>query len=192
MCRAFATSLVDAGTSLGVDRFLLVQWLAPLASEAPEFIVAIIFAARGKGVEAIATLSSSKVNQWTLLVGSLPIAQWVGGGTGVLHLDARQVEKMYLTASQTLMGVALVLALRCHRSSALALLGLFAVQFPLTGESSRLILSAVYALLAYTAFVTHRDHLWPTLRAPFTGSEPESAVSPPTWHQEASDLGGSR
>jgi cation:H+ antiporter len=49
---------------LGIDRFLLVQWLAPLASEAPEFIIAILFAARGKGTAAIAMLISSKVNQW--------------------------------------------------------------------------------------------------------------------------------
>ena len=178
----FATSLVDAGTTLGVDRFLLVQWLAPLASEAPEFIVAIIFASRGKGVEALAILISSKVNQWTLLVGSLPIAQLIGGGTGVLVLDVRQVEEMYLTATQTMMGVAIVLALRFHRASALALLGLFLIQFPLTGESTRLILSAVYALLAYTAFLVNRDHLWPTIRAPFTrtpGSE-----QPDTSHVE--------
>jgi cation:H+ antiporter len=45
----FAHSLIGAGTELGVDQFLLVQWLAPLASEAPEFIVAILFAIRGKG-----------------------------------------------------------------------------------------------------------------------------------------------
>lgn len=44
----FANSLVSAGTQLGIDQFLLVQWLAPLASEAPEFIIAAIFAARGK------------------------------------------------------------------------------------------------------------------------------------------------
>ena len=75
----FAESLVGAGTQLGIDKFLLVQWLAPLASEAPEFIIAIIFAARGKGTAAIATLISSKVNQWTLLVGSLPIAHMAGG-----------------------------------------------------------------------------------------------------------------
>ena len=55
----FAESLIGAGTQLGIDRFLLVQWLAPLASEAPEFIIAILFAARGKGTAAIATLISS-------------------------------------------------------------------------------------------------------------------------------------
>ena len=72
--KPFADNLIDAGTQLGIDRFLLVQWLAPLASEAPEFIIATIFAARGKGEAAIATLISAKVNQWTLLIGSLPVA----------------------------------------------------------------------------------------------------------------------
>ncbi|MGO1973107.1 MAG: hypothetical protein ACTH2Q_09130 [Propionibacteriaceae bacterium] len=43
----FAESLISSGQALGVDEFLLVQWLAPLASEAPEFIVALIFASRG-------------------------------------------------------------------------------------------------------------------------------------------------
>ena len=95
-----------AGTELGIDRFLLVQWLAPLASEAPEFIIAIIFAARGKGTAAIATLISSKVNQWTLLIGSLPIAHLAGGGSALV-LDPRQVEEVLLTATQTLMGVAI-------------------------------------------------------------------------------------
>jgi cation:H+ antiporter len=52
----FAESLIGPGTELGIDRFLLVQWLAPLASEAPEFIIAILFAARGKGTAAIAML----------------------------------------------------------------------------------------------------------------------------------------
>ena len=90
--KPFADNLVSAGTELGIDRFLLVQWLAPLASEAPEFIIATIFAARGKGTAAIATLISSKVNQWTLLIGSLPVAHLLGGGGFSLGLNSRQVE----------------------------------------------------------------------------------------------------
>jgi cation:H+ antiporter len=31
----FATALVESGTTLGIDSYFLVQWLAPLASEAP-------------------------------------------------------------------------------------------------------------------------------------------------------------
>jgi cation:H+ antiporter len=167
----FAESLIGAGTELGIDRFLLVQWLAPLASEAPEFIIAIIFAARGKGTQAIATLISSKVNQWTLLMGSLPIAYMAGGGGGALMLDGRQVEEVLLTATQTMMGVAMILALRFHRHTAWALLALFMVQFPITSTEGRLMLCGVYAAIAVAGLVINRRHVLPTLRAPFTRAE---------------------
>src|SRR5947209_3765362 len=35
-----AGALVEGGKALGVDEFLLVQWLAPIASESPELLVA--------------------------------------------------------------------------------------------------------------------------------------------------------
>ncbi|WP_343601933.1 sodium:proton exchanger [Mycobacterium sp.] len=165
--KPFAESLIDAGTQLGVDRFLLVQWLAPLASEAPEFIIAIIFAARGKSGVAIATLISSKVNQWTLLVGSLPVAFMLGGGGTSLRLDGRQVEEVLLTAVQTLMGVAMVLGLRFGRGAAWMLLTLFAVQFGITSTDGRLLLCAVYAVVTVVALGYNRSRLGPTLLAPF-------------------------
>ncbi|SLB41196.1 sodium/calcium exchanger family protein [Mycobacteroides abscessus subsp. massiliense] len=163
----FANSLVSAGTQLGIDQFLLVQWLAPLASEAPEFIIAAIFAARGKGTAAIATLISSKVNQWTLLIGSLPLAHLAGGGGFSLVLDARQVEETLLTATQTMMGVALILALRFHRATAWALLALFVVQFPITSTHGRLILCGVYGVLAIAGLIVNRHHIIATIRSPF-------------------------
>lgn len=166
----FANSLVSAGTQLGIDQFLLVQWLAPLASEAPEFIIAAIFAARGKGTAAIATLISSKVNQWTLLIGSLPIAHLAGGGGFSLVLDARQVEETLLTATQTMMGVALILALRFHRATAWALLALFVIQFPITSTHGRLILCGVYGVLAIAGLIVNRRHVIATIRSPFRRS----------------------
>ncbi|CAN5745948.1 sodium/hydrogen exchanger [soil metagenome] len=174
----FAESLIGAGSELGVDRFLLVQWLAPLSSEAPEFIIAIIFASRGKGTAAIATLISSKVNQWTLLMGSLPIAYMAGGGGSAMPFDGRQVEEMLLTATQTLMGVALVLSLRFHRYAAWALLALFAIQFPITSTEGRLALCGIYAALALIGFVVNRRHLLPTLRAPFGSAVPSEEAEP--------------
>jgi cation:H+ antiporter len=168
--KPFAENLVAAGTELGIDRFLLVQWLAPLASEAPEFIIATIFASRGKGTAAIATLISSKVNQWTLLIGSLPIAHLLGGGGFSLALDSRQVEEVLLTASQTLMGVAVILALRFSRASAWALLVLFIVQFPITSTPGRLVLCGVYAVIAVGGVIVNRRHLAATVRAPFVGT----------------------
>lgn len=163
----FADALVASGEQLGIDQFLLVQWLAPLASEAPEFIVAIIFACRGKAGAALGMLISAKVNQWTLLIGSLPIAYLIGGGSGTLHLDARQVEEVLLTACQTVLGVAVLLDLRFSRWAAAVLLVLFAVQFAVPGTTGRLVLSGIYAVLAVALLIVHRRHLWSTLTAPF-------------------------
>src|SRR5207237_3528032 len=70
----FAEALVDTGRTFGISEFLLVQWLAPLASEAPELLVAGLYAWRLNTNAGLGTLVSSKVNQWTLLVGTLPIA----------------------------------------------------------------------------------------------------------------------
>ncbi|PWB79501.1 MAG: sodium:proton exchanger, partial [Candidatus Methylomirabilota bacterium] len=63
----FAEGLLATGRAFAIEEFLLVQWLAPLASESPEFIVAIVFAFRGNPGASMGTLVSSKVNQWTLL-----------------------------------------------------------------------------------------------------------------------------
>lgn len=163
----FAESLVNSGEALGIDRFLLVQWLAPLASEAPELIVAVLFALRGNGAAALGLLISAKVNQWTLLVGSLPLAYALGGGRSALPLDGRQTEEMLLTATQTVLGVSVLLALRFPRWAAWTLLGLFAVQFAIPGQHGRYLISIVYAVLAVLALVRNRHALLPTLVAPF-------------------------
>ncbi|MCQ4153961.1 MAG: sodium:calcium antiporter, partial [Archaeoglobi archaeon] len=70
---AFAEGLVNSARIFGVDEFLMVQWIAPLASEAPEFIVAIYFVRKLRTTASFNTLVSSKVNQWTLLVGCLAL-----------------------------------------------------------------------------------------------------------------------
>ncbi|WIE65377.1 sodium:proton exchanger [Curtobacterium sp. MCLR17_036] len=164
----FADALVESGSALGIDSYFLVQWLAPLATEAPEFIVAVLFALRGMGGAAIGTLIASKINQWSLLVGSLPIAHVLGGGTsGGLPLDSRQVEEFVLTASQTVLGVAIIIALRFHRWSAIALVALFAVQFVVTDTSGRWVLSTVHLVAAVVVFWNNRREIGPTLAAPF-------------------------
>lgn len=184
LCAApFADALVAGGHAIGIDRFLLVQWLAPLASEAPELIVAVLFAVRGKSAAAIGLLIAAKVNQWTLLIGSLPIAYLIGGGSTALQLDTRQVEEFWLTAAQTVMAVAALLALRFPRWLAVVLLGLFAVQFAVPGTSGRLLLAAIYGSLALAALIVNRRRVVPTLAAPFRPRQqapPESAEPQPS------------
>jgi cation:H+ antiporter len=174
----FANSLVEGGKALGIDQFLLVQWLAPLASEAPEFIVAILFAWRGKGAAALGLLISAKVNQWTLLIGSLPIAYGIGGGSAALPLDGRQVEEFLLTATQTVMALAVLLTLRFPRWAAWTLLGLFAVQFAIPGQTGRYILSGIYLALAVVAVIRNRREVVPIITAPFRRTAKESADRP--------------
>ncbi len=128
----FAESMVDAGRVLGIDEFLLIQWLAPLASEAPAVTVAVLFVLSARAAAGMTTMISDKINQWTLLVGMLPLAMSVGAGTLTsLPLDARQHEEFFLTAAQSLFGLSLLLRLRLGVGGALALAVLFSVQVAL-------------------------------------------------------------
>jgi cation:H+ antiporter len=152
----FANALVASGKQFGIDEFLLIQWLAPLASEAPELIVAVLLAWKGRGSFAIGTLLSSKVNQWTLLVGSLPIAHLVGGGGTSLPLDPRQVEEFLLTATQTMLGVAVIANLRFRPREAVFLLVLFLSQLVFPGREVRLAFAALYAVAAIVLLIRAR------------------------------------
>ena len=161
----FAEALVQSGKHLGIDEFLLVQWLAPLASEAPEFIVALVWAFRGQVSAGLGALVSSKVNQWTLLIGTLPVAYSINLGTpGALPLDERQQHELFLTASQSLFAVAVLLNLRMSWYGALLLFGLFASQ--LFVEHIRLQVSVVYLVLAAIVFVRDWGHIRRGPRSP--------------------------
>lgn len=69
----FVHGLEDTGKALGFSEFLIIQWIAPLASESPEIIVAALFSLRAHGAAGLTTLISSQVNQLTLLVGSIVV-----------------------------------------------------------------------------------------------------------------------
>src|SRR5262249_62221409 len=62
----FAESLLATGRRLGVEEFLLVQWLAPLASESPEFVVAVPVPPKGAPATGIRGMISSEGDPRTL------------------------------------------------------------------------------------------------------------------------------
>ena len=76
----FVHGLRATGEALGISEFLLIQWLAPLASESPEIIVAVLFALRANPNDGLTTLISSQVNQLTLLVGSIVVVFSISSG----------------------------------------------------------------------------------------------------------------
>jgi len=126
----FSENLVATGKVYGINEFLLVQWLAPIASEAPEFIVAIMFVLRGQASTAMGSLLSSKLNQWTLLVGMIPWVYGMASGTfeHPLPLGPYQLHEIFLTAAQSLLAVALLASLSLGPGAALLLFGMFAGQ----------------------------------------------------------------
>jgi len=140
----FAEGIIQVGERYGIDQFLLVQWLAPLASEFPEIMVASIMTLEGLRRDALMTLISSKINQWTLLVGAIPIAYALGGGENGLPLTSRQREEVLLTAAQSFFALALLLDLKFGMKKALALLILFLTQIFMTHELARTLFALGY------------------------------------------------
>jgi cation:H+ antiporter len=143
----FAEGLVHSGSALGIDEFLLVQWLAPLASESPEFVVALLFAWRGMAGAGLRTLVASKVNQWTLLIGTLGAAYSIAlGAPADLPLDARQTEELFLTSAQSLFALVLIANFDLSVREAVFLLGTFLVQLIFPGTEVRLGFAVLYVV----------------------------------------------
>ncbi len=161
----FAGALVETGARLGVDQFVLVQWVAPVASEAPEVVVATLMVLRGASQTGLRALISSSVNQWTLLVGTLALVISLASGHGAaLPLDPRQQEEMLLTAAQCLFAIAVIADLRLQLWQASLLGGLFLLQ-PLFPNAHRLIAMGYLALFAIVVVLDKRTRhgLWQSL-----------------------------
>ncbi len=144
----FVSSLIQIGGALGINEYLLIQWLAPFFTEFPETITVLYWSAKSsRGPLAMGNLISSKLNQWTLLVGTIPVAYNVAlARFQSVMLTQLQVNEILLTASQSIYGVVCLLDLRLSSREALLLLALFLLQFfvpPL-----RLEVSIAYLLLS--------------------------------------------
>jgi cation:H+ antiporter len=126
----FSEGLIKSGEMFGVNQFLLVQWLAPIASEAPEFIVALMLAFTGRAALGLGSLLSAKVNQWTLLVGMIP------GVYALAHRSLEhpipmshfQMDEILLTAAQSVLAVVILASLRLSIWQGLLLFALFVAQ----------------------------------------------------------------
>lgn len=145
----FAESLVASGKILGIDEFVLVQWIAPLASEAPEILIAVLFAWHLRPTEGLAALISSNVNQWTLLVASIPLVFGISAESFAgFPFSDRQGAEVLLTAAQALFAVVLLARLRLSWVSAVVLLVLFIGQLLFPSTQMRMLFGIGYILLS--------------------------------------------
>jgi cation:H+ antiporter len=160
----FAEALVATGQALNISEFLLVQWLAPLASEAPELLVASLYAWRLNTSTGLGCLVSSKVNQWTLLVGTLPLVFALASESlDGLPVEPRQRRELLLTAAQSVFAVATLSSLSMSTRAALALFVLFWIQFVLSAAvpeaqhgAELVVVSVIYLTVASVMLLRDR------------------------------------
>ena len=88
-------------------------------------------------------LLSSKVNQWTLLIGMLPVVYSISAGNiAGMQIDDRQMEELFLTAAQSLFAVVVLANLSFSLLEATVIFLLFSTQLLFPDPQTRLTVSA--------------------------------------------------
>ena len=147
----FVEALVEAGHGLGIDDFILIQWIAPVASETPEVVVAVLFALRANPAMGLAVLISSEVNKFTLLIGSMVVVFSVSAGELLsFPLDQRQGIEFLLTTAVSLFGLLLIAPRTVGWRSGAVLLGTFVAHLFFPSAEHRLWIAYAYFGMAAT------------------------------------------
>ncbi|MFC4548930.1 MULTISPECIES: sodium:calcium antiporter [Halorussus] len=171
----FAHGLEELGTAAGIPPFFMIQWIAPLASESPELIVVAYLVNKARSTAGFNALISSKLNQWTLLIGTLAVVYSIAAGQiGTLPFDHKQTAEIWITAAQSFFALAILSNFEISVREAVAILVLFLTQLvaefyvirtvaePQATELSILILyayTAVYLVLGAVLFAMRRAEL---------------------------------
>jgi cation:H+ antiporter len=165
----FADALLATGTSLGIDPYLLIQSVIPIATEAPEFVIVAVLVANRRPAQGLALFLASSVSQWTLGMGALPIAYLAGGGGTSMPLAGREQLEVGFTITLTLFVVAALASGRAERVDAWLVLGIFAVQFVYPIPFVRAAVAVILLVYAIDLFVARRRAIRPLLRVAFGG-----------------------
>jgi len=169
----FAHGLEEIGINNGIPEFFMIQWIAPLASESPELIVVVVLVDKARSTAGFNALISSKLNQWTLLIGTLAVVFSLAYGQyGVLPFDQKQAAEVWITAAQSYFALAILVNFEISVREALVLFVLFISQVllefviirslfavPLSSYQLLLAYTAIYAVLGTALFVKRRAAL---------------------------------
>jgi len=186
----FAHGLETLGTDIGVPEFFMIQWIAPLASESPELIVVVYLVNKARSTAGFNALISSKLNQWTLLIGTLVIVYSIAlGQYGSLAFDDKQAAEIWITAAQSLFAISVLVNFRISGREAVVLLTLFlsqvileflaireVVTLPVTEIELLFAYTAVYLVLAAGLLIQRRKSFVALLRR--TSGTVQAAVRP--------------
>ncbi|MGY2703774.1 hypothetical protein [Nocardioides sp. HB32] len=163
----FTHALLLTGSSIGVDPYVMIQLVVPVATEAPEVIVVAVLVANRRPAQGLALFLASSVSQWTLGLGSLPIAYLAGGGGFSLPLAGREQLELALTGAVTLFVVAALATLRPARVDALLAAGVYAAEVVWPTTPVRFAGTFVLAVFALNLLLARRRRLRGLLRAAF-------------------------
>jgi cation:H+ antiporter len=161
----FGDAVLGTGALVGISPYLVLQWLVPVATETPELVVAVVLLMHGRGGQSVAVLLAGAVSQYTLALGTLPLAYLAGLGTGPLPLQPREQIELLLTMGVALYAVAALVTLRLSRGDASLMLALFAAQFLLPTGLTRFVIAVVFTALAVDVLIAERQTLRSVLRA---------------------------
>lgn len=127
----FIDSMLAVAASFGVSQFVFVQWIAPFLSEFPEKISAFHWARKvTKAPMALANLMSSSINQWTILVATIPFIYSFGvGHAAPIRFDEHQRLEILLTIAQSYLGFLFMASMDFTWYEALGLFALWLAQF---------------------------------------------------------------
>jgi cation:H+ antiporter len=160
----FADALLATGTSFGLDPYLLIQSIVPLATEAPEFVVVAVLVAHRRPAQGLALFLAASVSQWTLATGILPFAYFAGGGGPGIGLGGREQVELVLTIAVTLFVVAALASRRPEATDAWLMLGVFTIELIYPTPFVRIALAFVLLVYAIDLFSARRRDVGPLLR----------------------------
>ena len=56
--------MLATGALVGIKPYLMLQWIVPIATEAPELVVAFVLLTHGRGGQSLAVLLAGAVSQY--------------------------------------------------------------------------------------------------------------------------------
>jgi cation:H+ antiporter len=161
----FGNAVLGTGGIVGISPYLMLQWIVPIATETPELVVAFVLLTHGRGGQSIAVLLAGAVSQYTLALGTLPLAYAAGPAIGPLPLAGRERVELLLTIGVALYAVTALIGLRLSRGDSMIMLLLFAGQFLLPSVLTRLVFAVVFLAVAVDIMLAERRQVAPIARA---------------------------
>lgn len=144
----FLNSMLAVAMAAGISQFVFVQWVAPFLSEFPEKLSAFHWARKvSKAPMALINFVSSSINQWTILVATVPFIYSFGmGKISTIIFDDHQKVEILLTIIQSYLGFLFLASMEFGFMEAAALFILWLIQFLI--PDVRQPIMAVYGLWA--------------------------------------------